>query len=179
MSPPFTWLPAPVHLHPALSCWLPRKMALAVPSPHWKHPTSCTRGWHLLFSILISHWLLTEILKMTVYTQIYFSFPKDGPDFTGEFPACPLHFALFACFNYFRLVSNHLFFFFFWWNSSLFLCCWCCLYYLHISIVYKIITKLLINEWSQDQFQGNPTTDCLQLNASSSSTAYFHSRTLA
>jgi len=34
---------------------------------------------------------LTEILKITIYIQRYFSFPKDSPDFIGEFPVCPLH----------------------------------------------------------------------------------------
>lgn len=56
--------------------------------------------------MLIAHWLLTEVLKIAIYIQIYFSFPKDGPEFIGEFPVCPLHFALFAHFSYFRLVAN-------------------------------------------------------------------------
>lgn len=153
-------------------------MVLAILSSHWKHLTFCSSGWYLLFQA-ISHCLLTEILKFTIYIQIYFSFPKDGPEFM-KFPVFSLYFALFVHANYFSPVAN-LFFFSFLWNCSPFLCWWCCstMYYLHISLVYKIYTKLLINEWSQDHFQGNLNTDCLQLNASTSSTAYFHNRTLA
>lgn len=157
----------------------------ATPSSLLKTPYLMHSRLTFAFFKCISHWLWIEKFKMTNYMWICFSFWVHGPEFI-EFPVhierVPLHFVLFANFNCFWPVADPFFLFLFiLWNFSPFLCCWCCstMYYLHISLVYKIITKLLINEWSQDQFQGNPTTNCLQMNASSSSTACFHSRTLA